>query len=411
MSLLSSVAMSLAALAVYGIVIRLRRDRAAAVCASWLFSVGLVVWTHATRAEVHALETCAFAAVLYFALRWYDAPNRRDLFITAAALGTAIAIHPVALLMLPGLLLLLIARLHEAEVEALAAAAAIAFVSAALWYAYLPLRGAYVEAHGLDPAAAYGMRGGAFWDYDRPSTREGFVALTAATDVDVADALHGYAHARFADGAVAWCRAALREFTLLGSFLAFAGLVAAWRRDALRTSAIMLCAGASAVFAFGFGEESDAQRYYLPSFFALACFTGVGVAALRGYGRRAQDAAAVAVLACVLWLVGTQRFIFNQPYDNRARADVTDVLRRTPDDAILVATWILGPPLAYTAYVEHAAGKRVVISAWYGDTADRMRSWVARRPVYVVGKPEGSVPGFHLERLAARTELYRVVPW
>jgi hypothetical protein len=410
MSLLSGVAMSAAALAVYGIVVRSGGDRVAGLCASWLFAAGLVAWTRATRAEVHSLETCAYALVLYFGLRWYDAPNVRDLFAAAFVFGTGVAIHPLALLMIPGLLLLLIARLHETETAWLAAAAVIALASAGIWYVYLPLRGAYVESHALDPTAAYGISGAAFWNYDRPQTRTGFVALVTGKGVDAADALRGYVRAKFVDGAVAWMRAATREVTLIGLMLALIGVWTAWRRDAMRTSGTIVCALASAAFAFGFGDESDVQRYYLPSFLMIACFAGIGVAALRRYDRHLGAGAAIAAFACVVWLIGTQRFIFNQPRDERARFDVSDVLRRTPDDAILVATWVLAPPLAYTTYVQHATGDRIVISAWYGDTADELCAWIARRPVYVVGTPEGSVPGFHLERLDARTKLYRVVP-
>jgi hypothetical protein len=410
MSLLSALAVSAAAWLVYRIVLDETEDRIAGLGAGWLFAAGLVTWTHATRAEVHALELAAFALTLFFALRWHRAPNSRDLFAGAFVFGTAVAIHPVALLMLPGLLMLAISRLHETQTPPLVAAAGIACVCAAAWYAYLPLRSAYVNAHGLDPLAAYGINGGAFWNYDDPSTLAGFAALVGAEGIDVPSAFQGYTHASFFTGAVGWAATAVHEFTLVGLFLAVLGAIRFWRSDPVRTVAFCLCAVASAAFAFGFADESDVQRYFLPSFFAIACFAGAGIAALRRYDRRIGVAGVVAALACVVWLAGSQRFLFNQPFDDRARKDVTDVFQRTPNDAILIASWVLAPALAYTAYVQHAAGGRVVVSAWYGDEQDRLREWMARRPVYVVGTPEGSVPGLRLERLDARTELYRVVP-
>jgi hypothetical protein len=411
MSLLSATAMSACAWMLYRIVADRSADPLAGLCASWLFAAGLAVWEHATRAEVHAVEMAAFAALLLCVLRWHREPTASRLFACALAFGLALAIHPVALLALPGLLVFVISRLDRVGAAPLAASAAIALVAAVVWYAYLPLRSTYVDAHHLDPVAAYGMTGNAFWNYDDPSTSSGFVRLVSAQDVDVPGALHGYAHGAFVDGAAAWVGALLRNLTLPGIVLAAIGIAAAWRRDATSAAAVLVFALASAVFAFGFGDESDVRRYYLPSFFAFALFAGLGVAAVRVANERAGIAAVAVMLACAVWLAVTQRFLFEQPRDDRARAEVNDVLRRTPDDALLIATWVLAPPLAYTAYVQHSAGNRVVISAWYAQTAPFLRRWAAGgRAVYVIGEPVGSVPGFRLEPLAARTQLYRVVP-
>jgi hypothetical protein len=75
----------------------------------------------------------------------------------------------------------------------------------------------------------------------------------------------------------------------------------------------------------------------------------------------------------------------------------------------VVATWVIAPPLAYDAYVLHETGSRVIVPAWYGDVEDPLPSWIARRPVFVAGTPEGDVDGFHLERMPTHTELYRVL--
>jgi hypothetical protein len=409
MSLLSAIAMSACAWMLYRIVADASSDPLAGLCASWLFAAGLTAWEHATRAEVHAVEMAAFAALLFSALRWYQKPSTPRLFACAIAFGLAVAIHPVALLALPGLLMLLISRLHQVDAAPLAAAALLALVIATIWYAYLPLRSGYVTSHRLDPAAAYGMAGDAFWNYDDPSSSEGFVRLVSAQSVDVSGALHGYARGEFLDGAVAWVRMVVRELTIPGVVLAVFGIVAAWQRQKTRTVAMLIASLGSAAFAFGFGDESDVGRYFLPSFFVLCAFAGMGLAVVRGAGRRTSALVVAVTLTSVAWLVVSQRAFFNQPHDDRARADVNDVLRRTPDDAILVASWVLAPPLAYAAYVERATGGRVVISAWYGETEPNLRRWIARgRPVYVIGRPLGSVPGFYLERLASRTELYRV---
>jgi len=64
--------------------------------------------------------------------------------------------------------------------------------------------------------------------------------------------------------------------------------------------------------------------------------------------------------------------------------------------------------LAYDAYVLHQTGTRAIVPSWYGDQGDRIPVWFAAQPVFVAGTPEGSVRGYHLERMPTHTELYRV---
>jgi hypothetical protein len=140
-----------------------------------------------------------------------------------------------------------------------------------------------------------------------------------------------------------------------------------------------------------------------------AYFFGIAIAELRAGFPRWRAGVNVAVALLVIALIVQGRVLFGQPHDFRARTEMAEILRSTPDDAIIVSTWVLAPPLAYAAYVERSIGHRTIVPAWYGDTSDLLARWTRTRPVFVAGTPEGSVTDFRLERLSSQTELYRVV--
>ena len=410
MSLLSACAMSVASWALYRAVYERRADTPASLCAAFVFATGLVVWTRATRAEVHAVETAFLALTLLFALRWYATSARKALYAAAAAYGVAIAVHPVALLAAPGLLAIVVGRMHESEPLDVERAFGVAAACAGIWYAYLPLRGAFVSAHGLDPVSALGLPGGAFWNYDRPETLDGFRALVTGAEVDVRAAFSGVFDARvMRAGAFAGTLLFLREFGFATAAFVVAGWAIVWKRDAWLGAGLSAIAVAGPIFAFGFRDESDAARYVLPAFAVGAYFLGVAVEWLRGRNAVAGTVGASVCAVTVALLLVQGRVLFGQPHDARARNEMREVLRATPGNAILVSTWVLAPVLAYGAYVERSTGARTVVPAWYGDTENLLGRWMHDRPVYVVGHPEGSVEGFRLERVGTRTELYVVV--
>lgn len=422
MSLLSAVATSAAAWCIARMVVDATDDWPAGFGASALFACGLTIWTRATRAEVHAVETAFFAAALLYAMRWYRAAtllrfstrggneNDRNLLFAAIFYGVAVAVHPVALLALPGFLILLVSRLNEAEPRQLGYAFAIAAALAIVWFAYLPMRSAFVSHHGLDPVASLGLPGSAFWDYNHPSTPEGFFALIGARDINVHGAMTALFNADAVPMAIANAIALLsREGFYIGLLLALTGAAVVFRRDRIQAIALFIVICSSAGFASTFHDESDRARYFMQVCVVCAYFSGAAIAWLRVRFPGWRTGVNLAVTLIVVALIVQGRVLFGQPHDLRARNDMAEVVAKTPDNAIIVSTWVLAPPLAYAAYVEGSVGHRTIVPAWYGDTADVLVKWVRSRPVYVCGKPEGSVADFRLERLGSHTELYRVV--
>ncbi|HUN30014.1 MAG TPA: DUF2723 domain-containing protein, partial [Alphaproteobacteria bacterium] len=196
MSALSALAVALAAWFVWRIVMDACGDPLAGLAAALLFAFGEDAWEHATRAEAHALVVLAYAALTCFLLRWHETGRARDLYLTASILGFGVAVHPVVACALPGILAAVIARAHETDARDLRRAAVTACACAAVCFLYLPLRSAYVNAEGLDPVAAYGVTGSAFWNYGDPVLVDNFVALVTGRDIGVDNVRYGFtAHA------------------------------------------------------------------------------------------------------------------------------------------------------------------------------------------------------------------------
>ncbi|MDQ2991820.1 MAG: DUF2723 domain-containing protein, partial [Candidatus Eremiobacteraeota bacterium] len=252
----------------------------AGAVAAWIFATGGVVWAHATKAEVHSFAALAIATTLYCAFRWYRTDETRWFYLGAAAWAIGIATHPVSALLLPGLLVLLIARLHRLSSETLIGAIALAAAIVVAFYAYLPLRSAYVSSHGLDPQRALGLPAGRpFFDYGHPSTLEGFKAEISGSDFDVNGGLRSIFNPMiYAHRGTIYLVALRDELTWFGLALLVGGIAYAFARDRLGTSTLLLCGALAVPFALGYSDETDIGRYFMTSFVVASIFVGAAIA-------------------------------------------------------------------------------------------------------------------------------------
>lgn len=381
-----------------------------ALACALLFAFGQIVWTRGTRAEVHALAVAAVAATMWLALRWYRAGESRALIGSALGWGFGIAVHPIAVTIAPGLLALAIARRRALRARTVAIAAVGCVLIVAACYAYLPLRSAYVSAHALDPAQALGFGPGAFWNGDDPSTYAGFRALVAGAGFDVGSGMRALVSpAGYAGSVAAYLAALFYEFTPIGAALALLGVAVSFSRDRVRAAALLLFAIVGVLFAIGYaGEEVDVRRYFLTSFVVAAVFAGDACAWFAREAPRWKFAAATVVALCAAFLLWSNRDLFRQPYDDSASQSAAAVLRVTPANAIVISSWTYATPLAYAAYVEHAAGQRTILAAWLYDALPHLKNWTQHRPVYVVDPRTGAAAGFTLQKVLSNPTVYRV---
>lgn len=375
-----------------------------------LFAFGQIVWTRGTRAEVHALAVAAIMAAIWCALRWYRIGSARSFVAGALCWGFGIAVHPIAVTIAPGLLVLAIARRRTLHLRVVVIAALACVMLVAAFYAYLPLRSAYVAAHGLDPAQALGFGPGAFWNSDGPATIAGFRALVTGAGFDVGSGLRALVSPEgYASSVGAYVATLFDEFTPLGGALALLGTTAAFARDRIRATALLLFAVSGVLFAIGYaGEEVDVQRYFLTSFAVAAIFAGDACAWLAREAPRWKACAAAVVALCAAVLLWSHRDLFRQPYDDSASQTAAAILRATPTNAIVISSWTYATPLAYAAYVHRSAGERTILAAWLYDALPHLRDWTRQRPVYAVDPRTDDVAGFTMQKVLSNPSVYRV---
>jgi hypothetical protein len=259
-------------------------------------------------------------------------------------------------------------------------------------YAYLPLRSAFVAAHGLDPTASLGLNGAGHvdWDMHTPRTLAGFLDETfgrsehADSQFRRAFDLHALPSAL-----MFWYQQALAQYrTGLLALAAFGiAALALTERRALAVFAAGTIGGI--VFASIYRLDLHLDRYLIVSFAATAaCAAAAERFPLSGALRNGlRVLVPAALLIAATWTFVLSRPAPGQPvYQNGAMA-IDAVAHDTPDGAIVVAEWNEATALGYGAYVEHRLGNRIIVSGWPWEYDDRFPVWLQTRPVFLFVSP------------------------
>ncbi|MGC8486104.1 MAG: protein O-mannosyl-transferase family, partial [Candidatus Baltobacteraceae bacterium] len=169
MNLLSALAVATSAWALFAALLEADVMPVASLSAALIFGFTQAVWFHATRADVHDFVLVFEAIAFLFVMRWRVRGSVRDLVLGCAAVGFALATHPLALWALPGLFVLVLTGTRRLPMRAIPSALG-ALLAPLLLYLYIPLRSAQVTALRRDPTVVLGLPPGQpFWDYAHTS--------------------------------------------------------------------------------------------------------------------------------------------------------------------------------------------------------------------------------------------------
>lgn len=418
MGVMSAIAMALAARLVYSLARELGATPLAALGGAWLFAVGPVAWTRGARTEVHAFAVALGAWAIVCGVRFVREGRPRDALLAALALGLGLANHPVAVLLVPGLLVLAVAgRRHLRPALAIRIVGIVAACLAL--YAYLPLRSLWVGAHHLDPTLALGVGPGRpYWNYDDPSTWSNFLVEVGGGQFDVGRGLGGVVSpAGYLAAATSWVRGAAAESGTIALLGGLAGVALVAAEMPLVALGVLLCGTLAIPFVLNFHAESDVDRYFLASYVVLAAFAAAGLSrcariAAEKRPRLGEIAVAVLFTVAIARVAAVDApSILALRRDESATRYVDRVIATTPPNAVIIADWAYATPLAYAAYVERRLGARIVETAWVGDDAAFIPAWIRRRPVYAVSTGVPRVPGVRtLVRDAAQPYVFQFVP-
>ncbi len=357
----SAVLGALACGAVYACARLLRASPAPALTAAWLFGVSEQFWSQAIVTEVYTLNALLFFTVYALMLDGARHPRRRwPLVCAAVAWGAGLANHwPLMVLATPGLALLLLPVWRDVLPQ-LPRLLGVAFVSAALpyaWMVWLSHQAPFISFYGALESWSD------FWFF---FSRQGY------GDVDVSPSA-GWSDRRSFAG---WFAADLvRQTTLPGSLLALAGLVALARRGGLAAAAaagsgLFALLGNSVVLILLLGFDFDAFRVALFRPYPLICYgvaalwAAVGLQCLKDrlpgwcaaqwppLARRATAAATLAGAAMVIASAVAGWRANDRSASDFAERHADVVFELLPPGAVLFAFGDATAPLGYYRYVE-----------------------------------------------------------
>jgi transmembrane protein TMEM260 (protein O-mannosyltransferase) len=404
LNVLGAVACAGTAAALAALVITLGAATAIAFGAALAYALAAVPWSHATYVDAHPIGCCAIAWAAVYAVRWSRSGIWFDALSGAAALAAALAIDNSTVLALPGLALIALTR-RPPLLRALVLTAGVALVVVAA-YAYLPLRSAAVTAARIDPTLSLGLAPGRpFWDDGHPATWTGFARVVTGSDfsphVAVAGMFTGEGIRSLVDD---FAPLAARDLGGLLPWLALFGAMMVWWRMPVVLAGGLLLGLLPVLFAGAYPVESEATRYYLPAYFVIAVAGGYGVAVLdaglHGVGRNAAlGAIGLAWAVLIAGDFSANASLFAQTAQHDGRDWIERVASTAPAHAVVVAPWNYATTLAYGAYVLHALGDRIVVTADAHQYQRRYRDWLGARPLVVVSDDPETFRGFRVRQL------------
>jgi len=386
--------------------------------AALVFALGAPVWRGALVANAQIAAGPCEVAAMFGALVFARAGTTRALLFACAAAGIGIAAHPSALWVVPGIAVAMLWQRNRLTRRTLAFAALALVVPLSL-YAYLPIRSAVVAAQGLDPSAGPPLHlGGGFdWDTNTPRTLDGFLDEVLGRREGAGGSLASALDPRtFPDAVRFWFGLARTQYTLAFGAIAFVGVLALALRD--RRSLSVLAAGTLGGIAFAYAYATDAHidRYVFFSFAAVAIAASAAgrLTAARIGPIALRHVVAVALAVLVGSAYAANRAHVGETWLHFGEPIIAAVAHDTPPNAIVVAQWNDATALGYGAYVEHALGARLIVSAWPDRYADRFATWSRERPVILYVSRIGMIgglpiePGERLNALPSSLPSYRV---
>jgi tetratricopeptide (TPR) repeat protein len=328
------------------------------------------LWSYATITEVYALNTLLILVIFFLMLRWrrrivedsihvsaasktgqlVQPITRHDAYLYAAALvfGLALGVHHVTVALTLPAIAIVVLRTQGVRF----------FTGRRLVYAALISIGALVAVYAYLPFAA--LRSPVInWGHPR-SLQEIWWHITGRQYQVYFSFKPEIMGAQFAE----FCRMALREFGFpwvpLSLVLAFAGFVAAFKRDRTTFWFLVTIIIADLAYALSYEIAEDKDAYYLPTFVSIAIAAGLGIRWMiqRDVSKPAPVGKLSVAVATVVLIVCATSLAANWPFNNRRQYfiahDYVENLLSTiaPNSLLLTLDWQVVSPMFYAQEVE-----------------------------------------------------------
>ncbi|HVA32867.1 MAG TPA: DUF2723 domain-containing protein [Candidatus Baltobacteraceae bacterium] len=390
MNVMTAVTMAAATLAAYAVAVELGAHRLVALFAALWYAFTQDVWAHANRAEAQVLAVTCGSFAIYAYIRWMK--GGRDAWFAAAfaLLGLGMAAHPNLLWLFPGLLVGALIAKSRPSLRLVAGSLVLTALGLAL-YLYLPLRSAYVVAHGLDPTLPLGTNGGIFWNYNNPSTPAGLL-MDLSGDQSGAPSyfLSSFNPVHLQAALWAFITGIGEQFGAFVLVLVAVGAYNAWKRDWRTTLFLCVACTAALLFSVTYSNESDVGRYRLLALWLAVPLLGFVVPRdWTGWKPALAQIALVLFLASGTGMALASGHSFFEHAPGEGGRWVIDAVRPdVPRGSVILVDWLDATSLAYGAYVDGSLPDRIIVSGWNPAEVPRYRQWARSRPVYILANPK-----------------------
>jgi hypothetical protein len=409
-SLVASAGGAAAAGAIWLLLVALDATPPTAMFCAWIFAFGQIVWVRSSRAEVHALllgfEALALGCAAVFArrggLKWAIG--------SLICEGFALATHPNALWILPGIAAMLAAR-GSFSPRVLAQMGA-ALGTPLLLYLTVLLRSMWLSRARVDPTLAIGLPPGQpFWNYGDPSTIRSFIWMISGQQWNTRPALISMVNPlQYLHGLTHFATFARAEHGPSMIVLAIAGFVALAVRTPAIAIGLALAFLGTAGFASAYTIESDQARYLLCALWLEIACVGALLAAAEHAIRPRWLVPSIAFLlaASTLWM---NRGTYQGRSDPGASLYIARVRAATGPRDTIVAPWVYVTPLGYARYAEKSLADRIPVNAELPQAIPLLRELASARPTDLVLEKPMHIAGLRLVPLDRGSPgIYRAIP-
>jgi hypothetical protein len=435
-NLLSAILVSVAVGTTVLVARRLGAGVVVAVATAVGFALTPVVWSLALAADVHALHLALLTIVVGLLLRWEscvdasrDQPDEvglrrrvdRAIILAAAVFGVAVAVHALALLLIPAIGLYVLAvdpdMLRRRRVVLTAVGACVGV--AALLYLELPLRAGPFRA-----PLVYGHpeTWGGFWDIVLARQFQGDVVGSAGDLLDKARTLLSTANAQLGPLIILVPPALLATAIRRPRYALLSGVAAA----------------VTCVFAASYDNAAIVRYYAGPVFFAWTWLAVLGTEVARrlagaGAGATPDGEAkakarattlvaggivGVALLVPTVLVLGPRWQAVDRSAETWPQLWLDEASAVLEPNAVVVSWWSYSTPLWYSQLVEgrrpdvRVIDDRTRLDENLGGVRDVIEANIDTRPVYVIRVQTSDVQAltdqFQIEPVGLPGNLFRI---
>ena len=345
---ISSLCASLAAVCIFYASWRVSGSLWSSLLATFVIAFSRLFWSHAVVAEVYSLNALMVAGVLIAAISWHENPTHLKLLALSFLFGLSLTNHPSAMLLGPGVLILIITDIRKSSLQWRALVpAAFAFLLPLSLYLYLPLR------FNMNPPLNYI---GDYFDINLASP-QGLLWMVSGQMF----ALEVFGRS-FAEG--------LSNLLLLnidlwlnlfggGLFLTLVGLY--YLRSKKTLFFFFTMSIAALLIFFAFYDVVDSSKMVIPVTVLLTPLLAIGISRISVFlsnpSHRVSSpihfvARSIVLIGIVSVMIASNWNYTNRSDDYTAYSFAQDVMSNVEDNALILAHWTSATPLEYLQIVE-----------------------------------------------------------